>query len=495
MPNRRVIGGCLVVGGLPFVAGAIAMFVWAVSKASEGDLGSAAGLAIGGLIVGAIPLSFALAFFLVGQAHAAQARKQRIRSEDPQQPWRWRREWKEGRVEFRVPAVARIVLWGFAVAWNGLILLIGAVILLQPQPSAQRAGVLAFLALFLAAGLFLVVLAWRASAQHRRFGDSTFEMARIPFALGGRVEGWVRAPAGLRSASAVRLTLDCVDVPRDSDLSDRVLWRDQVTVPLSAIDFGPAQTRIPVSLGVPGDQRASNDVDLPGAHVEWRVSVEADLPGVDYRAVFDVPVFPSTVEKIPGPGAFPVPALAGAAPASAEAARPPARFRVEPLPDGTAIQFASPGWFLWWTIGPLLLLPAAALATSLPALREVPAWMVMVGAAGVTGFLLAIALFGVVTQPNRLEVRPDRVVVRRGVYGVGWDRTIPTSAVTEIVREPTTNGPRVDWNVEIKAGGTSYNAALALHDLDEAKWLAAELTRLIAGRDARRGRVLSAQPS
>jgi hypothetical protein len=411
-------------------------------------------------------------------------RNQAVRSEAPDERWRRRHEWRMGLVEFHVPMIALVVLWAFAGLWNGFLLLVGAIVLLHTPDASSRAGILAFLGLFLAAGLFLVVLAWRTTAQRRRFGDSAFEMARIPFALGDRVDGWVRAPAGLREASAIRVSLDCVDVPHvQSDTSQTVLWRDQVTVPMSLIDFGPGQARIPVSLKVPADQRPSL-AERGRGHIEWRVTVDADMPGVDYRAVFDVPVFPPPIEAEPGPGASPpVPSLDGATRVAGDARRPPKRFRLEPLPDGAAIQFASPGWFAWWTIGPVLLVPAAAFATRLPIWGDVPAWMVIAGAAGVAAFLLMVALLGVVTTPNRVEVRPDRILVRRGVYGLGWDRTIRTADVTGIVHESMSNGTRVDWNVEIKAGGKSYNAALALHDIDEARWLAAELARL-AGVDS-----------
>jgi hypothetical protein len=412
-------------------------------------------------------------------------RSQAIRSEASDEPWRRRHEWREGRVRFHVPALALVVLWAFAGLWNGVLLLVGAIVFLHTPGASSRAGILAFLGLFLAAGAFLVVLAGRATLQRRRFGDSTFEMARIPFALGGRVEGWVRAPAGLRDASAIRLTLDCVDVPRyQSDLMPTVRWRDQVSVPLSAIDFGSDKARIPVSIEVAADQPSSTVSAGGSAHVEWRVTVEAEMPGTDYRAVFDVPVFPSSVEAEPGPGASPpVPSLARAT--ATEERRPPKRFKLEPLSDGAAIQFASPGWFAWWTVGPLMLLPAAWLATRLPIWGDVPAWMVIAVAAAVAAFLAAIALLGVVTTPNRVEVRRDHVAVRRGVYGVGWDRTIPMASVNSVVHESMSNGTRVDWNVEIKAAGKSYTAALALHDLDEAKWLAAEIARLVRERSGR----------
>src|SRR4029450_4627107 len=169
---------------------------------------------------------------------SAAMRNQAVHTEVPDEPWRRRHDWRVGRVPFHVPVLALVLLWGFAGLWNGFTLLVGGLMLFLAPDASSRAGILAFLGLFLAAGLIPIVMAWRATARRRRFGHSTFEMARIPFALGDRVEGWVHAPAALSEASAIRVALDCVDVPSiQSDSSSTVLWRDQVSVPLSAIDF------------------------------------------------------------------------------------------------------------------------------------------------------------------------------------------------------------------------------------------------------------------
>jgi hypothetical protein len=102
--------------------------------------------------------------------------------------------------------------------------------------------------------------------------------------------------------------------------------------------------------------------------------------------------------------------------------------------------------------------------------------------AGLTLLALAMALFGVLTHPNRVEVRSDVVVVRRGVFGRGWDRRIPRRDVVAVKRVPLQNGPRLDHSVDIETrDGKSYNAALGLRDLAEAQWLADEIGRWVQG--------------
>ena len=47
---------------------------------------------------------------------------------------------------------------------------------------------------------------------------------------------------------------------------------------------------------------------------------------------------------------------------------------------------------------------------------------------------------------------------------------------------PLQNGPRVDHSVDIETkDGKSYNAALGLRDLAEARWLADEIGRRVRG--------------
>jgi PH (Pleckstrin Homology) domain-containing protein len=109
-------------------------------------------------------------------------------------------------------------------------------------------------------------------------------------------------------------------------------------------------------------------------------------------------------------------------------------------------------------------------------------WTCVSVGTGLTLFALALTLFGVLTHPNRIEIRRDVVVVRRGLFGRGWDRRIPRREVTAVTHVPVQNGPRLDHSIEIETkDGKSYNAALSLRDLAEARWLAGEIGRRVHG--------------
>jgi hypothetical protein len=57
---------------------------------------------------------------------------------------------------------------------------------------------------------------------------------------------------------------------------------------------------------------------------------------------------------------------------------------------------------------------------------------------------------------------------------------IPRERVTGVKHVPLQNGPRVDHTVDIQTeDGKSYNAALGLRDLAEARWLALAIERQV----------------
>lgn len=160
---------------------------------------------------------------------------------------------------------------------------------------------------------------------------------------------------------------------------------------------------------------------------------------------------------------------------------PSSRIRVEPLLDGAAFQYPSPSWIRGWTIVPLLIVAASAVVGTLLFPDDTNA-MLLCGAAGlaVALIMLTLTLLGVMTTPNRVEIGADTVIVRRGLFGRGWDRRIPRARVVAVKHVPLQNGPRVDHTVDIETeDGKSYNAALGLRDLAEARWLAFEIERQV----------------
>jgi hypothetical protein len=76
---------------------------------------------------------------------------------------------------------------------------------------------------------------------------------------------------------------------------------------------------------------------------------------------------------------------------------------------------------------------------------------------------------------RRIEVAPQAVRVRRGTLGIGFHRTIPRTEIAAVEEEASRSDPPT-YSVNIKThDGTSYWAALALREADQAAALAMRL--------------------
>ena len=382
-----------------------------------------------------------------------------------------RRDWAARRVEHVIGAAALVLLWGFALCWYGSLALMGFLVWARPPAPGARAP-LAILAVFAAAGLLLVIVAVRSTWHRLRFGRSSFEMDDLPFRPGGWVGGIVHAPASLH-VPAFSVALDCQEVWEGRKSRTRnVVWREEAIVGAELLGRDSSGVYVPIEIAVPADARPTS-AEL-GQQIEWYLTVSAARPGLDYDASFEVPVFAAR-------GPVPDPVRAPSPQRPVDVQPPSSRIRVEPSLDGAAFQYPSPSWIRGWTIVPLLIVPAAAVAGML-IFPDDTSSMLLCGAAGLALalFLFSLTLVGVLTTPNRLEIHADAVVVRRGLFGRGWDRRIPRERVKAVKHVPLQNGPRVDHTVDIQTeDGKSYNAALGLRDLAEAKWLAFEIERQV----------------
>jgi hypothetical protein len=368
------------------------------------------------------------------------------------------------------------VLWVFALLWYGMVGLVGWA---ADSSDPRSSGADAALYVFGLAGLLPLALAVFTTWRALRFRRSTFELDAVPLALGGWVSGVVDAPALVAAAGTFEVTLDCVDVTVSGRSTFRTTkWRQEVAVDAAGVERGPKGLRIPVAIAVPADALATTRL-TGGSGVEWMLSVKAALPGLDYGADFIVPVF--APERPPGAPPRPLSPIRGLREGEGWIRPASSRIRVEDLPDGAAFQYPTPSWLPYWTIGPLLLVPAAALFGRLAYPEDVIGfWVCVAAGVGLMLLVLALTLFGVLTHPNRIEIRSDEVIVRRGVFGRGWDRRIPRREVAAVKHVPVQNGPRLDHSVDIETrDGKRYNAALGLRDMAEAKWLADEMGRRV----------------
>jgi hypothetical protein len=389
---------------------------------------------------------------------------------DAVEPWQQRPEWAARRVAHVVSLAGLALVWGFAFFWYGFLALVGLVVWTHPPAGGTR-GPIAVLAFFAAAGLLLLVLAVRGTWHRLRFGRSWFDLDDAPFRPGGWLSGVVRAPAGL-DVDAFAVALDCVEVWQGvrNSTHRQIVWRDEVDVGGELVVRDRSAVYIPVSIAIPDDARPTSGTD--GRRVEWCLTVRAARPGLDYDSTFEVPVY--TAEG-PVPGCMRTPSPRRPADVKPRSSR----IRVEPRVDGADIQYPSPSWLTGWIVAPILVVAGATVAGVLLFPNDTTS-MLVCGAVGLglAALLLSLTAFGLLTTPNRVEIHADAVLVRRGLLGRGWDRRIPRADVMAVKHVPLQNGPRVDYTVDIHTrDARSYNAALGLRDLSEARWLAHEIAR------------------
>ena len=246
-----------------------------------------------------LKLVFALAFGGVGFGLIAAARyggrklkaEQRLKQMHPDQPWRWKQEWVEGRINASAKT-RMIVSWVFAGFWN----LISIPLLFIIPEEARSGNSLALIGLlFPVVGVGLLAWAGHSLIRWRKYGRSTFEMSSVPGVRGGTLEGRILTSGDLRPEDGFHVILSCVErrttgSGKNRSTSESVLWQRAKVVGPELLERQTAGWTVPVRFGVPYEL-PSTDVEESTNRVLWRLEAAASVPGVDYAAQFEVPVF------------------------------------------------------------------------------------------------------------------------------------------------------------------------------------------------------------
>ena len=152
--------------------------------------------------------------------------------------------------------------------------------------------------IFATIGLSLMGLVGYWKRRQQRFGETTFDMDTVPGVLGGPLCGVLHTGVQTQDApdDGFHVKLSCYRrrMTRDSD-GDRsvdrtLLWRDEKQMkPLAT----PASETldVPVVFEIPDGKPPSTPEKTPNRYM-WALEVSAAVPGVDYRAVLEIPVFP-----------------------------------------------------------------------------------------------------------------------------------------------------------------------------------------------------------
>ena len=205
-------------------------------------------------------------------------------------PWLARPDWAAGRISSSSRG-AVFALWAFAVVWSGLSVLIAVKVLPEEWHRGNHEAL--FVLLFPIVGAALLAYALNITLAWRRYGQSVFEMAAVPGASGGTLEGLIRLNLRLRPEHGLHLRLSCIrrtttGTGKNSSTSEKILWQDEKWL-RADLPEPEGRTGIPIYFRVPADQPESTPGQGDGIH--WRLEASAKVPGPNFHASFDVPVF------------------------------------------------------------------------------------------------------------------------------------------------------------------------------------------------------------
>ena len=391
-----------------------------------------------------------------------------------EEPWRQRPDWAARRV-FSSGKKQMAGVWFFAGIWN-LISVPAAWGVVSSHAIHKGNEMAAAVLIFPLIGLGLLIWAFRMTLRWMRFGESVFEMAFVPGLLGGALEGVIRPSRPMRPEGPIQLRLNCLSrVTRSSgngsSTQESLLWQHE-----TAVEMRPDGT-IPVAFYLPADGSETSVIGV-GNGVLWRLEVKARVPGVDYAAQFEVPVFQG--EQTPEQQAEAAKLIAREQTEVATYVQPPtSRIRVGMSLRG-GMEFIFP---------PCRNPGSALLLTVIVAILAGVVWLIVkqhgpMPARFIVGFLDLILIYAAVyswTHATRVEVTPEAVTVTQSTLGISRCRTIAASEIAEIkTKIGMTSGTNVYHDLKLVLRDESeIVAGSTIKDAREAEWLAAEMTKAL----------------
>ncbi len=249
------------------------------------------------VLIGGVVLTFLAVFGLGGWLIFQKARLlQALKIANPQEPWLWKPEWAGGRIVQTCPPPVLLLCLGLI----GAVWTVACTALVYPSVRtglAQGEAVFTLLLLLPVAGLVLLGASIYMGLRHRKYGKAVFQMADLPAYVGEDLGGVLEIPVRLDTQEVVCRVV-CVrrvvtGTGDDEKANETELWGAAQTIPASAFQYEGGRTLIPLIIGLEGASMPCDDTN-PRNRILWRLTAKAKTPGIDFSAVFDVPVFART---------------------------------------------------------------------------------------------------------------------------------------------------------------------------------------------------------
>lgn len=218
-------------------------------------------------------------------------RASRLLERYPDQPWMLHADWASGKVR-EGSRRQTLFICVFAVFWNTVswVILLG---FLRRKTVSFDVGAIV-ISLFVLIGLVAAVVALYRLLRWRKYGTSVFELAQVPGVVGGSLGGVVLIRAKLEPQNGFNVRLRCIHRRvtgrgKHRSVHTETLWeREQLRVQAQHNLGGVGA--IPVLFTIPYECRPTQTISA-NENYYWELLVSAKTVGIDYKAVFHVPVY------------------------------------------------------------------------------------------------------------------------------------------------------------------------------------------------------------
>jgi hypothetical protein len=406
------------------------------------------------------------------------ARQHRLQDEHPNEPWLWRADWAAGRAKSRTEG-NMVLSWVGAIFWN----LISWPVAIFALPAAvkQKGPAAYFMLLFPAIGILLLVYSIRRTIAFFEFGKTCFEMASVPGVIGRELKGSIQARFSHSPDHGVTLRLSSVHKYETGSGNDRtthenILWRDEAELNPGQLCPGPNGTTIPVAFKIPSDAQPTEKLG-PRDEFLWLLEATANVPGIDYHDVFEIPVFrtaqsPTGTDAAAEESAFAAPAIGVTRPQQPT-------IQVRPVADGTEFYFAAARNT---SFGVSITIFAAIFGEIGYFLTHTRAPFIFPLAFGGFGLLLGYIAVQMWLGTTRVVIGSS-LTLQSGLLGGGKVQQIALAdiaSITDRIRSQQGGGtgtPYYDIEMVLR-NGKKLTLGRTVRDKHEAEWLVSEMRRL-----------------
>jgi hypothetical protein len=468
--------------GLMFlIPSVLAFFAFITGKPGQPVSGKIAGAAIAAVFV-----AIGAGFVFAAVAGYRKLKEQAATEEaNPQSPWLWKHDWAASRAESQNKG-REITLWVVCIFCN--VILLPIVTSALPDLINKRDPRAFLLVGFASIGVILFVAALRASLRHHRFGNTYFEFYSLPFSPGGRLAGKIHFQFESRADHGIDLRLSCIrktitGVGNNRSTVQTVLWQADQNVSSGLLGMDSSGRTIPVDFAIPANGYMT-DHDNPSDQVLWMLHAEADVPGMNYRDDFEVPVFRTSAANVTTDSS--------ASPAGFDSASAPdADSGAVSAPSHPQVVISSQGGGTEFYFRPfrspsraVFLLVFAAIWTGAVYLlfRSNAPWF-FAAVFGLTDVLVIFALFHVALSSTRILVGNGEIVRTTRTLGIGSTKHFPVAEIDALF--PVTsgqqgNGPQnTVYGIRLRAkNGQRFTLADEITSRQEARWIVSQIESL-----------------